>query len=167
MNLNLRNYRTTAYWASVLDVETFEPIGCMKVVFYLEESGPGRFALVPATGFEVDQDTAGCDINGVRLVALGVALNAAAQALANRLGKQVRQGSMTVAWKGDPRNVVLGADCTQLIREPAQEVAKVRLAEKTGESLGRSGMYWLIQPEHTNVQPLKQPAAAPVQLALI
>ncbi len=167
MNLNLRNYRTTAYWASVLDVETFEPIGCMKVLFHLEESGPGRFAVVPATGFEVDQDTAGCDINGVRLVALGVALNAAAQALANRIGKPVRQGSMTVAWKGDPRNVVLGADCTQLIREPAQEVAKVRLAEKTGKSLGRSGMYWLLQPKANHAKPLTHLVSAPVQLALI
>lgn len=167
MNLNLRNYRTTAYWASVLDVETFEPIGCMKVVFHLEESGPGRLAVVPETGFEVDHDTAGCDINGVRLVALGVALNAAAQVLANRLGKPVRQGSMTVACKGDPRNVVLGTDCTQLIREPAQEVAKVRLAEKTGKSLGRRGMYWLLQPEHTHFQPMKQPAPEPVQMALI
>lgn len=167
MNLNLRNYRTTAYWASVLDVETFEPIGCMKVVFHMEESGPGRLAVVPETGFEVDQDTAGCDINGVRLVALGVALNAAAQALANRMGKPVRQGSMTVAWKGDPRNVVLGTECTQLIREPAQEVAKVRLSEKTGESLGRSGMYWLLQPEAAHTKPVKQPAATPIQLALI
>ena len=162
MNLNLRNYRTTAYWASVLDVETFEPIGCMKVVFHLEENGPGRLAVVPETGFEVDQDT-----DGYRLMSLGVALTAAAHSLANRIGKPVRQGSMTVAYKGDQRNVVLGADCTKLIREPAQDVAKVRLAEKTGESLGRSGMYWLLQPETGHAMPLTQPASAPVQLALI
>lgn len=118
---------SVAYWISAIDADTRAVIGCMKVLFHAAADG-SRLAEVPATGFHADEatevwlptldDFGNWHERGVRATPLGLAMVAAQQALAELIGRPVRSGPMTQAWRGDPRHFVVGMAAASLIAVP-------------------------------------------------
>lgn len=146
---------SVAYWISAIDADTRAVIGCMKVLFHAAADG-SRLAEVPATGFHADEatevwlptldDFGNWHERGVRATPLGLALVAAQQALAERIGHAVRTGPMTQAWQGDPRDIVVGHAAASLIQVPSG------FFDHVASDPRRGFQGYLIVPEHNALQ---------------